>query len=160
MTAVVIHGTNSDSTASDKTQPIKIIGGHTLVQIASVAAGVSIGSGLPDGTYVSEADIAATVTDATLTLSAPAKGVRLTLMDGTVSTPSLFAVVCFDPPSAAVRTAWLDTTTIGPRHKILKDKSLEITFKDESGAPTTVASMGYDFNAATAGSFLSVEIVT
>ncbi|HJS82869.1 MAG TPA: hypothetical protein VJ742_08570 [Nitrososphaera sp.] len=71
-----------------------------------------------------------------------------------------YVLVCFDPPSAAVRTDWLDETLVGPRYRLNAGDVLELTFLDANGLQTTVDTMGYDFfNFYGSGGTLAVEII-
>ena len=135
--------------------------GAAHVEISSVAAGVSIGSGLPNGAFIAQPDLAATATITSKQIfSAPAKGVRLLLVDASSADPDLYALVCFDPPNDAVQTDWLTTTLAGPRHKLVPGKALEISFKTLDGTPTVANSMGYVFSATANAPVLSVEVVS
>lgn len=133
-------------------------GGKKFVP-AKLPSSLVVGERFPNGTWIAQAEIAATTTNGEITFSQPAKALRLTLSDGSTATPNLAAVVTFDAPSVAVRDDWLNTTLVGPRARVLVKEELIIIFKDASGDNTTSAVMGYDFNAAPAGAALGVEIL-
>lgn len=118
---------------------------------ASSALTVSV---LPPGVLTAQPVISITVgnistagpaTPATVTLSNPAKGLRITALGASDTGKFLYAV--FDAPNDATRDTWLTETNAAPRVALrVGAEPLELNF---NGA--TVTSMGYKLNAAATG---------
>jgi len=81
------------------------------------------------GSVSAEADVALLTTVALLTLTVPARKIRVTVQPdtagGDAGTSFMF---CVNPPTLAIAQTWLDTTIPGPRMSVLSNQSVEFTF--------------------------------
>ena len=134
-------------------------------------SGASSGSGLPAGVLARQATITASTTEATMTFSLPAKGIKITLFDerlsaltagsGNANVADGHFVVCFDPPAAGspdpIRDDWLNETLIGPSAPVIKGQPFEMAFKNPDGTQALVSRMG--FKASVTDALLKASVV-
>lgn len=123
------------------------------------------GSGVP-GTPVAQPTVTASTTaSAIISLSQPAKGVRLVVVNkdaGTATTPTAadgYFNVVFDPPSDLIKADWLNETLAGPRHRVTTKQALEIYFQDSAGTALTVSTFAHAASQTNANISLAVEAI-
>lgn len=132
---------------------------------SSLGLGGGGGSGVP-GTPVAQPTVTASTTaSAIISLSQPAKGVRLVVVNkdaGTATTPTAadgYFNVVFDPPSDLIKADWLNETLAGPRHRVTTKQALEIYFQDSAGTALTVSTFAHAASQTNANISLAVEAI-
>lgn len=140
------------------------LGPYTAADVGLGGGGGSSGGSLPLGVGVSQANVTASTTPATMTFSQPAKAVKITVVNRNLNAATepfnAYFLVCFDPPSTVIRDDWLNETLVGPRSPVIVDQVFERTFESPSGVQVTTASMGFKANVTDADIDMKVEIIT
>jgi len=114
-------------------------------------------SGMDSGALISQAVLSPSTTKSTLTLSQPAKGLRIvaTGLNPTATTAPMLSYLCFDAPNDATRDSWLTDTIAAPRVAIrMNGQAIEIDFNGD-----TVSTIGYVMNGTDATARIHVEAI-